>query len=160
MRSRSYRAWAFLAGFTKKSSSSISGKTFGSRIKGCRGVFTDATFNGRDKGMERLAYIVPSFLREFFLKPHLWSLLGLCLAFVFCFSPARALRGPHSVFLWIAFFYGIFIVLIYLITPWQIEQIIPLSLTRLLMPLAPITTLWMLFQIKETNLLPEEWIMG
>ena len=111
-------------------------------------------------GMERLAYIIPSFLRELFLKPHLWSLLGVCLAFIFCFSPARALRGHHSVFLWIAFFYGIFIVLIYLITPWQIEQIIPLSLTRLLMPLAPITTLWMLFQIKETNLLPEEWIMG
>ena len=110
-------------------------------------------------GMERLAYIVPSFLREFFLKPHLWSLLGVCLAFVFCFSPARALRGPHSVFLWIAFFYGVFIVLVYIVTPWQMEQIIPLSLTRLLMPLVPITTLWMLFQIKETDLLPEDWIM-
>jgi hypothetical protein len=56
------------------------------------------------------------FLRVF-LKPHLWSLLGVCLAFVFCFSPARALRGPHSIFLWIAFFYGIFIVLIYIVTP-------------------------------------------
>ena len=111
-------------------------------------------------GMERLVFIIPSFLREFLLKPHLWSLLGVCLAFAFGTSPARALRGPHSVFLWIAFFYGVLIALVYLITPWQIEQIIPLSLTRLLMPLVPIMTLWMLFQTKEANLLPEEWIMG
>jgi hypothetical protein len=109
-------------------------------------------------GTDRLPYLLKSFVMEVFLRPQLWSLLGPCLLLAFCASPSRAIRQRHGVFLWIALLYSLFLVMIYLVIPWTMEELIPVSLTRLLMPLTPILILWMLFQMKATSLLPERWI--
>jgi hypothetical protein len=108
-------------------------------------------------GIHRLPYLLKSFVREIFLRPQLWSLLGPCLLLAFCASPSRAIRQRHGVFLWIALLYCVFLVMIYLVIPWTMEELIPVSLTRLLMPLTPILILWMLFQMQATSLLPERW---
>lgn len=109
-------------------------------------------------GMDRFPYILKSFAREFILRPQLWSVLAPCLMLAFCASPGRAIRRPHSVLLWIGSLYCVLLVMIYLVIPWQLEELIPVSLTRLLMPLTPTLILWMLIQMKETSLLPERWI--
>jgi hypothetical protein len=108
-------------------------------------------------GIDRLPYLLKSFLREMFLRPQLWSLLGLCLLLAICASPDRAIRQRHGVFLWIALLYSLFVVMIYLVMPWTMEELVPVSLSRLMMPLTPILILWMLFQIRETGLLPKQW---
>jgi hypothetical protein len=109
-------------------------------------------------GIDRLPYLLKSFAREILLRPQLWSLLGPCLLLAFCASPSRAIRQCHGVFLWIGLLYTLFLVMIYLVIPWTMEELIPVSLTRLLMPLTPILILWMLFQMRATSLLPERWI--
>jgi len=106
-------------------------------------------------GIDRLLYVSTSFLREFILRPHLWSLLGPCLALAFCASPRLGIGRSHGVFLRISALYCGFLVLIYLVIPWEMDELIPVSLTRLLMPLSPVLVFWLLFQTKETKLLPE-----
>jgi hypothetical protein len=108
-------------------------------------------------GVSRLPFVLKSFLKEFGVRPHLWGALGPCLILTFCASPRRAIREPHGVFLWIGLLYCVFVVMVYLIIPWEMEELIPVSLTRLLMPLAPLLIIWLLFQIRATELLPEKW---
>lgn len=108
-------------------------------------------------GTDRLPYLAKSFLREFALRPHLWSLLGPCLTLAFLVSPRRATGRTHGVFMWIALLYCLFVVMIYLVIPWEMDELIPVSLTRLLMPLSPVLLFWMLIQTKETQLLPASW---
>jgi len=108
-------------------------------------------------GVERLPYLFESFLKEFMLRPHLWSLLGPGLVLAFCASPKQAVRGPQCVFLWIAVLYCLFVLMIYLVIPWRMEELVPVSLTRLLMPLSPLLVFWMLFQAKLAGLFPEAW---
>lgn len=108
-------------------------------------------------GADRLPYLLKSFLKEFILRPHLWSLLGPGLVLAFCVAPKRALREPHGVFLWIVLFYCVFVLMIYLVIPWRMEDLVPVSLTRLLMPLSPLLVFWMLLQARVAGLLPEAW---
>lgn len=108
-------------------------------------------------GADRLPYLFESFLKEFILRPHLWSLLGPGLVLAFCASPKQAIRGPHRAFLWIAVLYCLFVLMIYLVIPWRMEELVPVSLTRLLMPLSPLLVFWMLFQAKSARLFPEAW---
>jgi Dolichyl-phosphate-mannose-protein mannosyltransferase len=109
-------------------------------------------------GADRLPYLFESFFREFLLRPHLWSLLGAVLVLAFAASPSQAMRGPHGRLLLIAFLYCIFVLMIYLVIPWSMEELIPVSLTRLLMPLSPLLVFWLLLQAKSAGLLPETWI--
>ena len=108
-------------------------------------------------GIDRLPYLLKSFLKEFVLRPHLWSLLGPGLVLAFGVAPKRALREPHSVFLWIVLLYSVFVLMIYLVIPWKMEDLVPVSLTRLMMPLSPLLVFWMLLQAKVTGFLPEAW---
>jgi len=52
-------------------------------------------------GKARLPFILWSFLKEFFLKPHLWNLLGLLFIFTLAVSPLKTLRLRHSLLFWI-----------------------------------------------------------
>jgi hypothetical protein len=108
-------------------------------------------------GLDRVPYLLKSFLKEFTLRPHLWSLMGPGLVLAFGVAPKRALREPHSVFLWIALLYSVFVLMIYLVIPWKMEDLVPVSLTRLMMPLSPLLVFWMLLQAKVTGLLPDGW---
>ena len=108
-------------------------------------------------GVNRLPYLLESFSKEFFLRPHLWNLLGPGLVLAFLAAPRRGIREPHGVCLWIALVYCLFVLTIYLVIPWRMEELVPVSLTRLLMSLSPLMVFWMLFQARSARLLPENW---
>jgi len=108
-------------------------------------------------GAARLPFILWSFLKEISLKPHLWNLLGLLFIFTLAVSPLKTLRLRHCLLLWIPAAYCILISLIFMVTPWKAEELVPLALTRLFLHVAPMIVLWLLFQIEAVELLPKAW---
>ena len=102
-------------------------------------------------GLTRLPYIVRSLVKEMFFKPHLWSLLGISATLVFLRSPSNLLRSRFSIFLWIPVLYLAVLCLIFIVTPWQLEDLLPVSLTRLLMHVAPLLFLWVWFELGSSD---------
>ena len=108
-------------------------------------------------GATRLPFIVRSFLKEILLKPHLWSFLGVLVVVTLCFSPLRTLRLKHSLLFWVPSAYCALICLVFVLSPWKVEELVPISLTRLLIHVAPLLILWLTFQIEAIELLPKSW---
>ena len=108
-------------------------------------------------GSARLHFVFQSFLKEVLLKPHLWNVLGPLLLVTLFLSPLRTLWLKHSVFFWIPQSYCLLICLVFLISPWKIEELVPVSLTRLLIHVAPLIVLWLFFQMETIKLLPQAW---
>lgn len=101
-------------------------------------------------GVGRLPHILRSFGREFFLKPHLWSLLGISAAALLVWSPRRVVRSRFAVFLWISALYSVTLTAIFMVIPWQLEALFPVALTRLMMHVAPSLFLWICFELGDT----------
>jgi hypothetical protein len=97
-------------------------------------------------GFNRLPYILRSLLKEFFLKPHLWSFLGFAAAIVFLRSPKSAVRSRFSVLFWIPIMYVVVLCAIFTVIPWKLEELLPVALTRLIMHTAPLLFLWVCFE--------------
>lgn len=109
------------------------------------------------EGTPRLPFVFRSFLKEFFFKPHLWNIFGILVLTTLCFSPLKTLWQPHSVFLWIPLIYRVLLSLVFLITPWRVEELVPVSLTRLMIHVAPLIMAWLFFQVANCELLPNAW---
>jgi hypothetical protein len=107
-------------------------------------------------GLNRLPYILRSLGKEFFLKPHLWSVLGISATALFLRSPQNAFRSRFSIFLWIPLLYVTVLCAIFLVIPWKLEGLFPVALTRLMMHTAPLLFLWICFELDNSGLLPEE----
>jgi hypothetical protein len=43
------------------------------------------------------------------------------------------------------------------LSPWNVEELVHISLTRLLIHVAPLLILWLTFQIEAIELLPKSW---
>jgi hypothetical protein len=93
-------------------------------------------------GSSRAPFVAKAFLKEYFLKPHLWNLLGLTLMFTAGVTPRRYWKQKHQIFLLIPLLYSILLFVIFLITPWRLEELMPISLSRLVMHTAPLLVLW------------------
>jgi len=93
-------------------------------------------------GLDRLPYILKSLGKEFFLKPHLWSFLGISAAALFLRSPRNAIRSRFSIFFWIPLLYVTVLCAIFIVIPWKLEELLPVALTRLIMHIAPLLFLW------------------
>jgi hypothetical protein len=104
-------------------------------------------------GFNRLPYILRSLGKEFFLKPHLWSVLGISATALFLRSPRNAFRSHFSVFLWIPLLYVNVLCAIFLVIPWKLEELLPVALTRLVMHIAPLLFLWICFELENSGLL-------
>jgi len=104
-------------------------------------------------GLNRLPFIVKSLGKEFFLKPHLWSFLGISAAVLLVRSPKDAIRSRFSVFLWICLLYVAVLCAIFMVIPWKLEELFPVALTRLVMPVAPLLFLWICFELGNSRLL-------
>jgi hypothetical protein len=107
-------------------------------------------------GLTRLPYIVRSLVKEFLLKPHLWSLLGLSTAFLILRSPRTAIRSRFSVLLWIPIVYVVVLCAIFMVIPWKLEELFPVALTRLIMHIAPLLFLCACLELGNTRLLTKE----
>jgi hypothetical protein len=103
-------------------------------------------------GLTRLPYIVRSLVKEFFLKPHLWSLLGLSASFLILRSPRTAVRSRFSLLLWIPILYVVVLCAIFMVIPWKLEELFPVALTRLMMHTAPLLFLWACFELGSSGL--------
>jgi hypothetical protein len=110
-------------------------------------------------GTARLPFILWSFFKEILLKPHLWNLLGLLFIFTLVASPLKTFWLRHSLLFWIPAAYCILIGLIFMVSPWKAEELVPLTLTRLLIQVAPMIVLWLFFQIEAVELLPKAWTL-
>lgn len=97
-------------------------------------------------GLDRLPYILRSLLKEFFLKPHLWSFLGISAAVLFLRSPKSVVRSRFGVLLWIPLLYVVVLCAIFMVIPWKLEELFPVALTRLMMHTAPLLFLWICFE--------------
>jgi hypothetical protein len=102
-------------------------------------------------GINRLPYIIRSYFKEFFLKPHLWSFLGIAAAALAIRSPMSAVRSRISVLLWIPLLYAVVLCAIFMVIPWKLEELFPVALTRLLMHTAPLLFLWMCFEFGDSE---------
>jgi len=98
-------------------------------------------------GFDRLPYILGSFVKEFFLKPHLWNVLGFSAVFVFLRSPASAIHSRFGILLWSALLYLVLLCAIFLVIPWELEELLPVALSRLVMHIAPLLFLWICFEL-------------
>jgi hypothetical protein len=105
-------------------------------------------------GLDRLPQILRAFLRELFLKPHLWSLLGVSLTVVFFRWPRRTIDWRYGVFFWIAVLYTVVLCAIFLVTPWRLEELLPVALTRLMIHIAPLICLWICFELRKLDARP------
>ena len=97
-------------------------------------------------GLTRFPFIVRSLLKELFLKPHLWSLLGLSAAVLVLRSPRTAVQSRFSVLLWTPLLYVVVLSAIFMVIPWKLEELFPIALTRLVMHAAPLLFLWVCFE--------------
>jgi hypothetical protein len=104
-------------------------------------------------GLNRLPYILRSLFKEFFLKPHLWSFLGISIGISFLRSPNNAVRSRLGVLLWISFLYVVILCAIFMVIPWKLEELFPVALTRLMMHIAPLLFLWICFELGNSGLL-------
>jgi hypothetical protein len=104
-------------------------------------------------GLTRLPFIVRSLVKELFLKPHLWSLLGLSAAVLVLRSPRTAVQSRFSVLLWTPLLYVVVLSAIFMVIPWKLEELFPVALTRLMMHVAPSLFLWMCFELGNSGLL-------
>jgi len=102
-------------------------------------------------GLDRLPYILRSLVKEFFLKPHLWSLLGLSATVLIWRSPKNAIRSRFSVLLWIPILYVVVLCAIFLVIPWKLEELFPVALTRLMMHTSPLVFLWICFELESAR---------
>ena len=98
-------------------------------------------------GLDRLPYILRSLGKEFFLKPHLWSLLGISATALFLRSPLSAIRSRFSSYFWIPLLYVVVLCAIFMVIPWKLEELFPVALTRLVMHVAPLLFLWTCFEL-------------
>jgi hypothetical protein len=103
-------------------------------------------------GLHRLPYILRSLFKEFFLKPHLWSLLGISAGILFLRSPKSAVRSRLGVLLWIPLLYVVVLCAIFMVIPWKLEELFPVALTRLIMHIAPLLFLWICFELGNSGL--------
>ncbi len=108
-------------------------------------------------GIGRLPYVIKGLFREILLKPHLWNVVGWMVLAILTAMTMRSWRMRHSVFFIIPSLYSGLLVLMFLVTPWRVEDLIPISLTRLLMHTAPLMLIWILFQAAALELVPAEW---
>jgi len=104
-------------------------------------------------GLARLPYILRSLLKEFFFKPHLWSLLGLSATFLVLRSPGAAVRSRFSILLWIPILYVVVLCAIFMVISWKLEELFPVALTRLGMHTAPLLFLWISFELENSGLI-------
>jgi hypothetical protein len=104
-------------------------------------------------GINRLPYILRSLGKEFLLKPHLWSVLGISATALFLRSPRNAFRSRFSIFLWIPLLYVTVLCAIFMVIPWKLEELFPVVLTRLVMHTAPLLFLWICFELGGSGLL-------
>src|SRR5262249_6755805 len=56
-------------------------------------------------GFHRCRYIAWSLGKEFFLKPHLWNLLGISAALLFLQAPRKVIHSCFRIFFWIPVLY-------------------------------------------------------
>jgi len=107
-------------------------------------------------GLNRLPYILRSLGKEFFLKPHLWSFLGISATALFLRSPQNAFRSRFSIFLSIPLLYLTVLCAIFMVIPWKLEELFPVVLTRLIMHTAPLLFLWICFELENSGVLPRK----
>jgi hypothetical protein len=103
-------------------------------------------------GLARLPYILRSLVKEFFLKPHLWSFLGFSAAVLALRSPRTAVQSRFSFFIWIPALYVAVLCEIFMVIPWKLEELFPLTLTRLMMHTAPLLFVWICFEFGNSGL--------
>ncbi len=103
-------------------------------------------------GLTRLPFILRSLLKEFFLKPHLWSVLGISATALFLRSPQNGFRSRFCIFLWIPLLYLTVLCAIFMVIPWKLEELLPVALTRLTMHTAPLLFLWSCFELGSPGL--------
>jgi hypothetical protein len=108
-------------------------------------------------GIGRSPYILKAFFREFFLKPHLWNVLGMAVFFVLTVSTFKSWRVRHASLFVIPGLYCLLLVLMLMITPWRVEDLVPIALSRLLMHTAPLLLLWLFFQAADLGIVPPDW---
>jgi len=103
-------------------------------------------------GIHRWRYIAWSLGKEFFMKPHLWNLLGVSAALLFLRAPRKVVHSWFCIFFWIPVLYVMVLCLIFVVIPWQLEDLLPVALTRLVMQVAPLLFLWVC--LETAGLLP------
>jgi hypothetical protein len=97
------------------------------------------------------------FLREFLLKPHLWNVFWLMVFLMLATSTSKSWRSRCTVLFVIPGLYSLLLVLMFMITPWPLEDLVPIALSRLLMHTAPLLLFWLLFQAASLEIIPADW---
>jgi hypothetical protein len=104
----------------------------------------------------RLPLIIRSFAGQFLLRADLWGALWWCSLAALLFPKARGVHGParHGFLLTFAVLYLGTVGVAYTVTQWDVGRLIPVSLPRLLMHVAPLVLVWVSAEARYTGLLP------
>jgi hypothetical protein len=107
-------------------------------------------------GLNRLPQIFGRLVQEYYFRPHVWNVMGLCLLFPLWELFRRRKMALEDVFIFIPFLYSLLVVAIFIVTPWQLRDLIPVVLTRLTMHTVPLTSLWLLLVFPWSGFLKSE----
>ncbi|MFN8005830.1 MAG: glycosyltransferase family 39 protein [Terriglobia bacterium] len=94
-------------------------------------------------GLNRVPIILLRLGQEYFLKPQVWGVLGILLLFALTERVRRRSLELEDVFLLIPFLETLLFIAILVVTPWQLQELLPVVLTRLVMHTMPLAVLWM-----------------
>ncbi len=97
-------------------------------------------------GLARIPYVAKSYFKELFLKPHLWNISTVLLLASLMRLRKFSWRSAHHYFLLVPLVYHALLFAIFLVTPWNITDLIPVTLTRLWLQVVPLIFLWFALQ--------------
>jgi hypothetical protein len=97
-------------------------------------------------GLARIPFVAKSYFRELFLKPHLWNIATVLFLGSLIRIRKFSWRAGHHFFLLVPLAYHAILFAIFLVTPWNIAELIPITLTRLWLQVMPMIFLWFAFQ--------------
>jgi hypothetical protein len=100
-------------------------------------------------GLDRFPFLTHSFLKEFFFKPHLWNMAGFLLLFSVFNRRKNLPPSSHYFFCWVPVVYQGLLFLIFMVSPWSLVELVPVTLSRLWLQIMPMFFVWMSVQFYE-----------
>jgi len=100
-------------------------------------------------GMDRFPFLAKSFLKEFLFKPHLWNVAGFLMVFSLFNRRKDFPPSGHYYFFWVPLVYQVFLFLIFMVSPWSLVELVPVTLSRLWLQIMPMFFVWMSVQFYE-----------
>jgi len=103
-------------------------------------------------GLGRLPAILLAFGKEVFLKPHLWGFLGFFFLLALANCRKKAVASKDFILIAIPLLYAVLLGAVFLVTPWQLDVLLPLTASRLMMHTVALIFIWVTWELNPSGL--------